>query len=113
MVAFSAADREFHFALVRASHDNMLIRVFDFLQSTLFRREKLLPVFSELHEKTQVAHEGILQAFLARRGDELQERLKQHLGYVFLKKQLVKLVAPVSRKYTSLGETDNHFSIDC
>lgn len=102
--AFAAADREFHAALVRASRDNMLIRIFDFLLSTLFRREKLMLGFSDLHTATQLAHEGILRAFLARDRQDLQERLKQHLGYHCLKKRLDELAAPMEECYNRLNE---------
>ena len=101
---FAAADREFHTALVRASHDNMLIRIFEFLQSTLFRVEKFQMVFSDLHTATQVAHEGIVRAFLARDGEDLRERLKQHLGYFMLEDRLGELAAPLPQCYDRLNE---------
>ena len=113
LMTFAAADREFHSVLVRASHDKMLIRFFALLQSTLFRLEWMRPVFSELHEKTQLAHEGILQAFLERNGQEMLERLKQHLSYAVLKKHLCELSAPVPRKYGYLGEPAVHPELDC
>ena len=110
---FSAADREFHAALVRASHDNMLIRIFDFLLSTLFRQEMLQPGFSDLHTATQLAHEGIVRAFLARDGEDLAERLKQHLGYFMLKKRLNDLAAPMVRSYSQLHEPVRDPATDC
>ena len=95
LAAYAAADREFHAVLVRASHDNMLIRIFDFLQSTLFRQEVLQSAFSEPHRLTQKAHEAILQAFLARDDAKLQTLLKRHLNYRGLKPRLEALTAPI------------------
>ncbi len=94
--AFAAADREFHITLVRASHDNMLIRIFDFLQATLFRRATILQeFFAGPHLATQKAHSAILQAFLARDAQKLQKLLKRHLNYAKLRSQLEEFAAPI------------------
>ena len=95
LAAYLAADREFHTALVRASHDNMLIRIFEFLQSTLFRRAAFQTAFTEPHRATQRAHKKILQAFLDRDGAKLQTLLKRHLNYRGLKARLEVFAAPL------------------
>ena len=95
LAAYIAADREFHTALVRASHDNMLIRIFEFLQSTLFRRAAFQTAFSEPHRATQRAHKQILQAFLDRDGAKLQTLLKRHLNYWGLQPRLKEFSAPL------------------
>ena len=93
LTAYTAADREFHTVLVRASHDNMLIRLFDFLQSTLFRQ--LPRAFSQPDRITQQGHEAITRAFLDRNGTKLRILLKRHLGYRQLKHRLETLAAPI------------------
>jgi DNA-binding GntR family transcriptional regulator len=95
--AFADADREFHAALVGASHDNMLIHFFDFLRSTLFRQKDLLLVFTEPHRNTQRTHEEILQAFLNRDGERMQMLLKHHLNYWGLRKRLEAFAALVPK----------------
>ncbi len=94
--AFVAADREFHITLVRASHDNMLIRIFDFLQATLFRQKTVLhEFFAGPHLATQKAHGAILLAFLDRDADKLRKLLKRHLNYKKLHPQLEEFAAPI------------------
>ena len=93
--AYAAADGDFHRVLVRASRDNMLIRIFEFLQATLFRQEGFRQVFTEPHRMTQKAHEGILRAFLERDGAKLQTLLKRHLNYRGLKPRLVAMAASI------------------
>ena len=94
--AFIAADREFHITLVRASHDNMLIRIYDFLQATLFRRETVLrEFFSGPHLATQKAHGAILKAFLDRDARKLQKLLKRHLNYIGLRPRLEEFATPI------------------
>ena len=93
--AYAAADREFHTALVRASHDNMLIRIYEFLQSTLFRQEAFRHAFTESHRATQRAHKMILRAFLDRDGALLQTLLKRHLNYRGLKPRLGALAEAI------------------
>jgi len=93
---FFDADREFHTVLVRASHDNMLIRIYNFLQATLFRKETVLHAsFSGPYLSTLKAHETILRAFLDRDGAKLQSLLKRHLGYQKLHPRLEELSAPI------------------
>ena len=96
--AFADADRDFHAALVRASHDNMLIHFFDFLQATLFRQKDFQRVFTEPHRITQRVHEEILRAFLDRDGAKLQMLLKNHLSYWGLRKRLEAFAALVPRE---------------
>lgn len=93
---FFDADREFHTVLVRASHDNMLIRIYNFLQATLFRKETVLrATFSGQYLATLKAHEAILRAFLDRDGTKLQALLKRHLGYQKLQSRLEELSTPI------------------
>ena len=94
---FFDADREFHTVLVRASHDNMLIRIYNFLQATLFRKETVLrATFSGQYLATLNAHEAILRAFLDRDGAKLQALLKCHLGYRKIQSRLEELAAPLA-----------------
>ena len=101
--AFADADREFHAALVRASHDNMLIHFFEFLRSTLFRQKDLQLVFSEPHRITQRIHEEMLRAFLDRDGAKMQMLLKNHLNYWGLRKRLEAFAALVPREEEVFG----------
>ena len=96
--AFADADREFHAALVRASHDNMLIHFFDFFQSIFFRQKAFQLVFSEPHRITQRVHEEILLAFLDRNGARMQMLLKNHLNYWGLRKRLEAFAALVPKE---------------
>ena len=113
LAAYGAADREFHTMLVRASHDNMLIRIFDFLQSTLFRQEALQSAFSEPHRMTQKAHEKILRAFLDRDGGKLQILLKRHLNYKWLKSRLEEFAAPIPQDCELRGEPADAPPTEC
>ena len=101
--AFADADREFHAALVRASHDNMLIHFFDFFQSIFFRQKAFQLVFSEPHRITQRVHEEILQAFLDRNGARMQILLKNHLSYWGLRKRLEAFAALVPNEEELFG----------
>ena len=111
--AYAAADRVFHLTLVRASHDNMLIRVFGFLLATLFRQEALKPCFSEMHTKTQVAHEELVKAFLSRDAKVMLERLKRHLAYPLLKERLAELASPLPRKNNEPCGTEGEALFEC
>ena len=108
--AYAAADRVFHIALVHASHDNMLIRIFDFLQSTVFRKEAVLKAtFRASLGATQKTHEIILRAFLDRDGARLRTILKRHLGYPKLRSRFKELAAPIptDRELFGASETES------
>ena len=78
---FMAADMEFHTALIASSHDNMLIKIFEFMKATLFRRKDLHETgFPDLFVRTQAKHREIFVAFKARNPEMLDLALRQHLG---------------------------------
>lgn len=81
--AFSRDDKEFHAALVRASHDNMLIHIFSYLSSTLFVLHESYEYRSGMDaafERTQANHRAIVDRFLARDWPALKEALHEHIG---------------------------------
>ncbi len=78
IAGFRKADMEFHTALIAASHDNMLIKIFEFMKATLFRRTP--PAFTELFERTQISHQVIFDAFKSKNAAALDKVLRRHLG---------------------------------
>ncbi|MGF0038435.1 GntR family transcriptional regulator [Victivallis vadensis] len=74
---FSRTDLEFHEQLVAASHDNMLIKMFSFLQGAAFRYQH--PAFSEAFSETQACHHRIFENFKAGKTAETLEALQEHL----------------------------------
>ncbi|MPM62512.1 HTH-type transcriptional repressor RspR [bioreactor metagenome] len=79
---FMASDMEFHTALIASSHDNMLIKIFEFMKATLFRRRDLAAgEFPQSFVKTQEAHRKIFAAFKARDAMALEQALYDHIGH--------------------------------
>ncbi len=106
LAAFAAADLEFHTCMVCASHDNMLINIFDFLRSTLFRRSdwnNLLP--PNRLQATLLIHSKILDSFLKNDERAFIALIKRHLGYHKLNKRLRELAEPIPEEFC-LKETN-------
>ena len=74
---FSRTDLEFHEQLVAASHDNLLIKMFAFLQGAMFHYQH--PAFSEAFEETQACHHRIFQHFMTGETEKTLEALQEHL----------------------------------
>lgn len=78
---FERDDEAFHAALIASSHDNMLIRMFDFIRSTVMRIH-VRHDFSqaEFSEQVQQAHRPIMAAFEKRDWPALKAAVEFHLG---------------------------------
>ena len=70
------ADKEFHEALVKASHDNMLIKIYSFITNSVFNLFSLPPNL----QPTQSNHERILEALKKRDEDKLLQEMEKHLA---------------------------------
>jgi DNA-binding FadR family transcriptional regulator len=73
---FYRADIEFHRALVSASHDNMLIKIFSFITAPVFR---VATPLSELMP-THLDHRQILEAIKHADEKTLESHINRHLG---------------------------------
>ncbi len=74
---FANADMEFHTALIAASRDNLLIKIFAFMSSTVFRLNHHNDVFSA---EAQVSHRQIFQYFKDKDWKNTEKALHFHLG---------------------------------
>ena len=75
---FLAADMDFHTALVAASHDNTLVKIFDFMKAALFRRRP--ESFTPEHERSLHSHRALLSALEDGGAETLDRLLRLHLG---------------------------------
>lgn len=74
---FAKADMEFHTALVAASRDNFLIRVFAFMSSTVFRLNRNDDIRAA---EAMKSHREIYEHFKNRDWPKTEEALRAHLG---------------------------------
>lgn len=74
---FPRLDDDFHRALVNASHDNMLIKIFSFIFIPIFRSE---PWPEGSLVKTHEEHKAILEAVRRREPAESAKALLRHIG---------------------------------
>ncbi len=107
---FQEADCIFHANLVKASHDNTLIKINEFIQTAIFK-QAYVP-FSGLSKLTQVAHKNILQAFLDRDEEKLLNYMKRHLKYQDIKDKLNKFAKKISVEQNDLALDEFYNPID-
>lgn len=76
--SFGRTDLEFHEQLVAASHDNLLIKMFSFLQGAMFHYQHY-DAFNDSFIDTQKCHHRIFDAFKAGDVKSVLEALQEHL----------------------------------
>lgn len=74
---FAKADMEFHTALVAASRDNFLIRIFDFMSATVFRLNRNTDL---LARDAMRSHQEIYRHFKDKDWDNTEKALRFHLA---------------------------------
>jgi len=74
--SFQRADMEFHKAFVKASHDNMLIKIFSFITTPVFSPFISLSSLGPTH----LAHQRLLAALKKSDEEALMEQVNRHLG---------------------------------
>jgi len=84
--SFSECDMEFHTAIIEASHDNMLIKMFNFLKATVFRLHAVCSRrFDDQFENTQLAHRAIFAGIKNEDMESAEKSLEKHIGTIKIK----------------------------
>ena len=78
--AYTIADMQFHTALIKASHDLMMIKLFATMKLALYAKGRNNSVSGELQQRTHRAHNRLYEAFMARDFSAVEEALCDHLG---------------------------------
>lgn len=74
--AFYKDDMDFHRALVDSSHDNMLIKIFSFITTPIFKTPAQLSELATTHEN----HIKILEAIKNKDEESIMKLMNMHLG---------------------------------
>lgn len=78
--AYMIADMQFHTALIEASHDLMMIKLFSTMKLALYSKGRNNAVSGDLRQRMHSAHNRLYEAFIARDFSAVEEALCDHLG---------------------------------
>lgn len=78
--AYMLSDMKFHTALIDASHDHLMKKIFSTMKLALYAPGKSKVISSEIMHKTHQDHQQIFDAFIARNFSALEQALCDHIG---------------------------------
>jgi len=79
---YMLADMKFHTALIEASHDTLMIKLFAVMKLALYSRTSPRTMVSEPMRKTNEIHRKLYEAFIARDFSAVEQYICEHIGGV-------------------------------
>ena len=77
---YMLSDMKFHAALIDASHDHLMKKIFSTMKLALYASGKNKVISSDAMHRTHQAHQQIFDAFIARNFSALEQALCDHIG---------------------------------